>query len=220
MKFSNILPYQTNHGIKMSNQKTKDQIMLEATTLFCQNSFNKVTIKDISIKAGCNIAAINYHFKNKKQLYFDIFEKAYSEATASFDEETHKLTALEKIDAFIDRRLESALSPFAQHNFYRLINQEVQDPSPVNQLVASKYLKPMLERLKLIVRDFLGQNASELQIHTTVFSIKSHCVGMHITMAQNKTFWPPQDRSVIKNEIKQFIINAIIDYKKQIGNPK
>ncbi|MCK5835286.1 MAG: CerR family C-terminal domain-containing protein [Lentisphaeria bacterium] len=202
------------------NSKTKSKILLEATSLFCQNSYSKVTIKEISVQAECNIAAINYHFKNKQGLYFDILEQAYLESIACFEEKTKNQPSLEKIKMFINTRLDSALSPLAKHTFTRLINQEVQNPSVVHELIVSKYLEPMLEKLKLIIKEYLGPKASALQIQTIAFSIKSLCVGMHITVVQDKLFWQPHESTVVKNEVKQFIINSIVDYKKQIGSSK
>ncbi len=188
--------------------------------LFCQNSYSKVTIKEISVKAECNIAAINYHFQNKQGLYFAIIDQAYLEVVASFAQETENLSSLEKIEALLETRLESALFPLAKHSFSRLINQEIQNPSSFHEFIASKYLNPMLERLKLIIKDYLGSNASDLHIQTIAFSIRSLCVGMHITAAQDKSFWQPHDGLAVKKEVKYFIINSIIDYKKQMENYK
>ena len=202
------------------NIKTKDKILLEGTLLFCKYSYNQVTIKEISMKAACNIAAINYHFKDKKGLYLSIIEKAYLESVRYFNEETENLSCLEKIDAFIDTRLDSALAPLAKHSFSKLINQEIQSPSAVHGLITSKYINPMVEGLKFLIKEYLGLHTSPLQVQTIAFTIKSLCVGMHITMSQDNSFWQPHDNLTIKNEIKQFIISSIVNYKKQIGNQK
>ena len=196
--------------------KTKGRILIEATELFCNNNYSKVTIKEISLNAKCNIAAINYHFQNKVELYCATIEQSYLETIDSFRQETVNLSDLEKLEALLDLRLDSALFPLAQHSFSRLINQEMQNPSPVHDLIATQYLKPMFERLKAIIKDYLGPKATDIQVQTASFMVRSICIGMHITAMQDEAFWLPHSQVSVKNESKQFTINSIINYKKQI----
>ena len=51
---------------KKTTSKTHDAIMEAAGKIFAEEGYPKATVRDICKHAGANIAAINYHFGNKK----------------------------------------------------------------------------------------------------------------------------------------------------------
>ncbi|MDA2927052.1 CerR family C-terminal domain-containing protein [Acidobacteria bacterium AH-259-G07] len=56
---------------------TKQKIIQAATKLFAQEGLEGVSIRQISQKAGVNLAAINYHFHSKEQLYMGIITEHF-----------------------------------------------------------------------------------------------------------------------------------------------
>ena len=61
--------YQNNH--------TKERLLDTAEILFAQKGFHAVTVREITSTAKCNMAAINYHFNNKKNLYMEVFRSRW-----------------------------------------------------------------------------------------------------------------------------------------------
>jgi len=53
---------------------TRDKILEVASRLFANNGFKGTSVRDIALAAQVNVAAINYHFQNKQNLYHEIFE--------------------------------------------------------------------------------------------------------------------------------------------------
>ena len=51
---------------------TKDKIIDVAGTLFAKYGYDNASVRDISQEAGVNVASINYHFKNKQNLYKEV----------------------------------------------------------------------------------------------------------------------------------------------------
>ena len=51
----------------------KDRILREAEVLFARRGFYAVTVREITQAAHCNLASVNYHFGNKKNLYMEVF---------------------------------------------------------------------------------------------------------------------------------------------------
>jgi hypothetical protein len=56
---------------------TKDKILDVAGKLFAQNGFSGTSVRDISSAAEVNLAAINYHYENKENLFKACFAQAY-----------------------------------------------------------------------------------------------------------------------------------------------
>jgi AcrR family transcriptional regulator len=67
----------------MPGRDTAGRIVTEATRLFAENGYDGVSIKKISVAAGVNIAAINYHFESKGNLFRHIIEQFLSELFVS-----------------------------------------------------------------------------------------------------------------------------------------
>jgi AcrR family transcriptional regulator len=66
-----------------SSSDTASRIVAAATSLFAVKGFKGVSIKDISETAGVNIAAVNYHFNSKENLFLHIIEQFLSELFVS-----------------------------------------------------------------------------------------------------------------------------------------
>lgn len=56
---------------------TKQKILEVANDLFAKHGFAATSVRDIASAADVNLAAINYHFKNKDNLYWRVFEYNY-----------------------------------------------------------------------------------------------------------------------------------------------
>ena len=54
---------------------TQDRLLDAAEELFCQNGFEATSVRDLTVLAGCNVAAVNYHFGSKERLYQQMFRR-------------------------------------------------------------------------------------------------------------------------------------------------
>ena len=66
-----------------SASDTASRIVSVAASLFAAKGYEGVSIKDISETAGVNIAAVNYHFDSKENLFLQIIEQFLSELFVS-----------------------------------------------------------------------------------------------------------------------------------------
>ncbi len=60
-----------------STKNTKEKILEVANELFAKNGYGATSIRDIATAADVNLAAINYHFNNKENLYWKVFDFNY-----------------------------------------------------------------------------------------------------------------------------------------------
>jgi AcrR family transcriptional regulator len=52
---------------------SRSKILAVAEKLFAEKGFASTSIRDITTQAGCNLAAVNYHFGGKDNLYLEVF---------------------------------------------------------------------------------------------------------------------------------------------------
>jgi AcrR family transcriptional regulator len=71
---SNLL----KNTVNIADKDVENRLLDAAEELFCQKGFAGTSIRDITAKADCNVAAVNYHFGSKEKLYLQIFKQHFS----------------------------------------------------------------------------------------------------------------------------------------------
>lgn len=56
----------------MSTDSTRDRILAAASEEFSAKGFEKSTVRDICTHADVNVAAVNYYFRDKQNLYYEV----------------------------------------------------------------------------------------------------------------------------------------------------
>ncbi len=54
---------------------TRERILDAAERLFARHGFEGASVREITAAAGCNVAAVNYHFGSKENLYREVFRR-------------------------------------------------------------------------------------------------------------------------------------------------
>src|ERR1041385_425322 len=57
---------------------TRRRIIDAATELFAERGFHTTTARDIARRAGANVAAGNYHYGSKKDLYLEVLREQFA----------------------------------------------------------------------------------------------------------------------------------------------
>ncbi|MBN21237.1 MAG: hypothetical protein CL678_08105 [Bdellovibrionaceae bacterium] len=106
----------------MGEIETKDKIIQTALPLFAEFGFSGVSIRSLAKEAGVNIAAINYHFQNKENLYYSVVEYSYLQIQKNIEDlESQKQWEIEPfVLAMFDMFLEKGM--FLVNTFKILIS--------------------------------------------------------------------------------------------------
>ncbi len=85
----------------------RDRLLEAAAACFAERGFRDTSVRDITAAAGCNVAAVNYHFGGKDSLYAAVFDERLAELRAR---------RVEALDSLMQRHtpsLEEVLRGFA-----------------------------------------------------------------------------------------------------------
>jgi AcrR family transcriptional regulator len=58
-----------------SDKPVQDRLLDSAEELFSEHGFEGTSVRDIAASAGCNIAAVNYYFGGKDNLYIEVWRR-------------------------------------------------------------------------------------------------------------------------------------------------
>ena len=138
--------------------ETRTRILDAAEELFMLHGFEATSMRQLTAKAGANLAAVNYHFGSKDALIEAVFRRRLD---AMNEQRIAELDRLEKeaggralapaliIRAFVGvslRMVEDAKE--GGRNFIRLLGRTYSDPQkPIRALIGQLYA-PAMERFK------------------------------------------------------------------------
>jgi AcrR family transcriptional regulator len=142
--------FQTENEVMAKD--VRNRLLDVAEKLFSERGFADTSVRDITAKANCNVAAVNYHFGSKDKLYIEMFrrhmEKVFAEHRAN----------IEKVMSSANPTLEKLLEAITKTAMEALA--EADERIPMLKLMVRESLNPQLkeELVSLdILKDFLSQ---------------------------------------------------------------
>ena len=134
------------------NPDTRQRLLNAAIGVFAEFGYEAATVREICRRADANVAAVNYHFGDKKSLYGEIFDTVFA--------------ALRQYrSAFLPRSAppEERLATYVRSFFEELYYCEEEDPNStsINTIYLMEMVRPT-EVLDRIVSDYIAADAEEL----------------------------------------------------------
>ncbi len=132
-------------------EQTMQQLLEAAQKLFAEKGFRGTSIRDIVTEAGSNVAAVNYHFGSKENLYREVFRRhkmaAHNRGIAAVKEVMEKSDGKPSIAAVLEAfalASKKGRDPSDIRRWMMLLNHELVEP----QLDPHFGLKEVMEPLQ------------------------------------------------------------------------
>ena len=170
-------PYSgNNHGYEL----TRDRLLDEAEELFAQRGYHAVSVREITKAAGSNLAAVNYHFGNKQNLYLEVFrsrwlprasriQHSFRQSLKNNGNPSPDLVVQSLARAF----LAGPMSPDERTRHLKLISGELAQPTEAFELVVEQVFRPLFGKLLEDLRKVMPESIDEKKMALNVFSILS-----------------------------------------------
>ena len=199
-------------------EKTCKNLLAAAVDVFAEKGYRDATIAEISGRAEANIAAVNYHFGDKETLYREAWRYAFSESIkahpadagfsdASPSEERLKGQILSLIHRIHDKKNKEFL----------IVLKEFANPTGLLDEIMREMLLPMQKRMRGLIRELLGQQASDMQIQFCEVSIISQCVNPMVLGRRGHAEGPPgiTNLNAYADHVVQFSLAGIRKIKDE-----
>jgi AcrR family transcriptional regulator len=137
--------------------RTKARIMDIAEVLFMEHGFEATSLRQLTAAAKVNLAAVNYHFGSKEELFQAVLSRRLDPMNQ------HRIDLLTKFESeakgeplSCERILQAMLVPAltlarqsraqgGDHNFLRLVGRAYADPAPfIRQFLSDQYAEMIL----------------------------------------------------------------------------
>jgi TetR/AcrR family transcriptional regulator, regulator of cefoperazone and chloramphenicol sensitivity len=157
---------------------TKARLLEAAGEEFAANGFDGATIRSICARAGAkNIAAINYHFKDKEHLYEAALLEAH-ECSKDRGDLSHfeGIPPAERLRAFVRRFLLNVMEKDRRNTWHdALMLREMIQPSEASDTLVRESIRPRFVFLLATLRE-LCPDADDRRLHALAFSVVGQCL--------------------------------------------
>lgn len=159
-----------------SSQETQAKLIEAAGKVFAERGLHAATLKEITDLAGANQASINYHFRDKYELYGAVIRHAVRLTPFAPPEERPTGSPEDRLRAFIlhaIRDLHDSTRPAWRAT---LLSHELNQPTAALNAVMDELIWPRVRFVQGLIRDILGPKASEEEVSRGAFSVTSQLI--------------------------------------------
>jgi len=197
---------------RQDGETTRAHILETAGGLFAELGYEATTAKQICLKAGCNLASVNYHFGGRDGLYAEVLKEAHNRFI-SLDLLTEvansPLDARGKLGRIIDGMLDGLHS---EGWHLRVFMREVVAPTALFDQVFDSRISPKLAIIRALLSEITGIPPEDQALARCFLSTFAPCsmllvANRHTVSRVMADFWSDAkdlDHQSLKDHIKIF----------------
>ena len=156
-----------------AGEDTRQRLLEAALEVFAEQGFQQASTRDICKRSGANVAAVNYHFGSKAELYRMVLTeplRCMFEATAPMDDPA--LPLVEALRCFYQVRVPATHSARQVDLIVRLITREQLDPSgEFPPALKTDGIAPHHQRLVNLLQRHLQLAVADAELLRLTFSL-------------------------------------------------
>lgn len=207
------------------NKVTREQILHTACEIFAHKGFNNTTIQDICKQARANIAAVNYYFGSKENLYLEVWEyltTLKAQKMLKFLDE--KLPAEEQLRRLIQARIESVLANDEEGWLPRIIYWEMGNPSSLHDTLRKKYMYRFHQKFLSIIHEILGEDIDSETLLSAGYCINSPLILLldlqRIAQSGRLKLNPTRNKGILIETMQTIALAGLNEIRNRNGKEK
>ena len=165
-------------GVQTSEESTREKILNAAGEVFAEEGFEGATIRAITERAGVNVAAVNYHFRDKAELYTKVVLQACSVQAALRDAMADAADSPEdRLRSIVHHFVRYLLDPARPGWMRRLKARELANPTAALDELVEKNLRPLRDEfLRPTLRELTEGRFNQRELGLIASSVMSQCL--------------------------------------------
>ncbi len=168
-------------SIDIATAGTRDRLLAAGAETFAEQGYRAATVREICRRARANVAAINYHFRDKAGLYGEIVRGACEQVLDKYPVRAADMPAdpEQRLRLFVRQFLGRVFDPGFRSWHARILSREMVEPTEVLDRLVEEAIRPQFDLLRGVVREIVGPGASEEQLRWGAWSVVGQCVFYH-----------------------------------------
>jgi AcrR family transcriptional regulator len=205
-----------------TKDETRRRILAAAGEVFSERGFDGATIREIVRRAHVNLAAVNYHFSDKEELYVSLF------CPGPFAEEMKQKVAeagkspRARLEAFIAAFLFHLLGEGRPNWVGKLMAREMVEPTRALDKVVEDMIRPIFSALREILSELMDAAEDSRTVRDVGASVVGQCLFYKHSEAVIRRLYPEiqyDERTIagIAGHVMLFSEKAIAGILEQSG---
>ncbi len=163
---------------RRDGQETRANLLDAAARVFAEKGFHAATVSQICKAAGANVSSVNYYFDSKEDLYVKAWQRALDLSL-----EKYPVDGGVSPDAPVEERLRGHIRAVVARCVdpdsldFDIVHQDMASPTGFLTDIMRQCLQPLGDATTRLVRELMGEDASELDVDLCHISIISQCFG-------------------------------------------
>lgn len=156
---------------------TRNRLLKAAAEIFAEKGFRETTIADICAKAQANVAAVNYHFRSKENLYIDAWRYIFTQSIRK-----HPPDGGVDANALPEERLQGQITALLrrisdeENREFWFMQREIANPTGLLEEVLKEELEPLRQRTSSLLQELLGPHVTDQEVRFCEVSMLSQCI--------------------------------------------
>jgi AcrR family transcriptional regulator len=168
-----------------SEDLTRTRLIEAAGEVFAEHGYQSATVRDICMRAGANVAAVNYHFRDKMGLYVAVMENSLcaappADVRALLESSATPEDALRQMIHRMLQRMYGKREPGGWH--VRIMAHELAQPTAALDRVVAEVIEPSYTAMRDIIGRILALPPDDDTTRLCALSVVSQVV--HYAHAQ------------------------------------
>ena len=177
------------------NTETEERLLKAAGEVFAEHGYRAATVRQICEAAGANIAAVNYHFRDKEGLYMAVLRSVSKANAAKYPPHgvlSPGATPEQRLRAYVHALLQRIFDEGRPGWHTKIMGRELIEPTHGFDMIVEEGARPYHQALASIVRDLLGSGANQNAVRLCALSILGQCAYYHHARQVIQRLYPEQ----------------------------
>ena len=207
--------------------RTRTKLLEAAGEVFADVGYYDATVRQICSRAGANVAAVNYHFRDKLGLYTEVLRQAVGAAQneairKALDDDAEPEEVLRQAIRAMFQKMCGADRPDLR---FGLMAHELAHPTPALSRVIDEAIRPIYSRLREIIGTILRLPSDNQTTRLCTISVVGQIVHYAHARPVLTLLWPelkmtPAQVEQIANHIADFSLAYIHTSGRATGAPR
>jgi TetR/AcrR family transcriptional regulator, regulator of cefoperazone and chloramphenicol sensitivity len=197
---------------------TRGKLLDAAGRVFADHGYEAATVREICRRAGANVAAVNYHFRDKQGLYTQVLLRMAGAAQlermrATLDQSAPPEEILRRV---IKARLQGLGADQMPDWHFRIVAREFAHPTPAMSRMIDKVSRPLYERLLDLIGQIIHLPADHEKTRLCTHSVMGQIFLYALACPILSKLWPgmkttPEQMDRIADHIADFSLAYLRD---------
>ncbi|MEJ2730129.1 MAG: CerR family C-terminal domain-containing protein [Deltaproteobacteria bacterium] len=156
-------------------KETRGRLLDAALAVFAESGYRNAKVADICRRAGTNLAAVNYYFGDKANLYAEAWQHAFNACASLESSDSAGLSPVEQLRLRIRNMMQDFTEKSIQGYFTRLYLMELANPTGLIQDSWRELIEPRRQELIDIIRKIMGVDTTDESVLFCEMSIINQC---------------------------------------------